>query len=61
MLFDPDTRETPMHATTREYINPLMTDGYEVENDRLPAPEKNQAPEVILHGNYIKGYGLGMV
>ena len=34
-----DARETPIHATTREDINALLADGYEVDDDRLPAPE----------------------
>ena len=31
--------ETPMHANTRENINALLADGYEVDDDRLPDPE----------------------
>ena len=31
--------ETPMHANTRENINALLADGYEVNYDRLPTPE----------------------
>ena len=34
-----DARETPIQATTREYINDLLEDGYEVDGDILPAPE----------------------
>ena len=34
-----DARETPIHATTREDINALLADGYEVDDDRLPAPK----------------------
>ena len=28
-----DQRDTPMHATTREDINALLADGYEVDDD----------------------------
>ena len=31
-----NARETPIHATTREDINALIVDGYEVDDDRLP-------------------------
>ena len=33
-----DALETPMHANTQENINALLADGYEVDDDRLPAP-----------------------
>ena len=34
-----DAIETPIHATTREDINDLLADGYEVDDDRLPATD----------------------
>ena len=34
-----DARETPIHATNREDINALLAYEYEVDDDRLPAPE----------------------
>ena len=36
--------ETPMHANTQENINALLADGYEVDDDRLPAPENKHSP-----------------
>ena len=41
-------RETPLHATTQEDIHPLLSDGYEFEDDRLTAPPKNQTIDIIL-------------
>ena len=35
-------RETPIHETTREGINDLLDDGYEVNDDRLP--DQNNKP-----------------
>ena len=34
-----DACETPIHATTREDINDILADGYEVDDDILPAPD----------------------
>ena len=34
-----DARETPIHATTREYINALMAYFYKFNDDRIPTPE----------------------
>ena len=34
-----DVCETPVHATTRQDINALLEDGYEIGDDRLPAPD----------------------
>ena len=34
-----DAREAPIHATNWEDINSLLAYGYEVDDDRLPAPE----------------------
>ena len=39
-----DSRETPIHATTQEDINALLSDGYEVDDDRLPAPKNKPIP-----------------
>ena len=32
--------ETPIHATTQEEINDILSDGYKADDDRLPGPEK---------------------
>ena len=34
-----DAHETPINGTNREDINALLSDGYRVHDDRLPAPE----------------------
>ena len=34
-----DVRETPIHATTQEDVNTLLSDGYEVDDDRLSYPK----------------------
>ena len=34
-----DTQETPICANTPEYINALLLDSYEVDDDRLPDPD----------------------
>ena len=34
-----DSHETPIHVTTRDDINDLLLDGYEVDDDRLPSPK----------------------
>ena len=39
MVLDSDARETSMYATTKGCIYALMSDGYEVNNDRLPVSE----------------------
>ena len=39
-----DARDTPIHETTQEGINDLLADGYEDDDDRLPAPEKKPSP-----------------
>ena len=38
-----DARDIPIRATTREDINALLEYGYEVNDDRLPTPQKKQA------------------
>ena len=35
------TRETPIHATTQEDIHDLLSDGYKVDDDRLPYPKNS--------------------
>ena len=39
-----DARKTPIHATNLEGINDLMVDGYEVDDDRLPATKNKPIP-----------------
>ena len=37
-----DSRDTPIHATTVEDKNALLSDGYKFDDDRLPAPENTK-------------------
>ena len=39
-----NARETPIHATTRERITDPLSDGYEVNDDRLTAPKNKPSP-----------------
>ena len=41
VVVESDTHETRIHATTRKIINNILADGYEVDDDRPPAPNKN--------------------
>ena len=34
-----DARETTINANTQYELNALLADGYDVNDDRLPAPE----------------------
>ena len=50
-----------MNTMTREDINDLMADLYEVNNDQQLEPKKNQVIEVNITNNlYINRYGDGM-
>ena len=40
VVFGKYQRETPIHTKTREGINYLLEDGYEVNDDQKPAPYK---------------------
>ena len=51
-----DSRETPIHATTREGKNDLLYDDHKVDDDRLPSPKKNPDLQEILTDQYIKRY-----
>ena len=51
-----DARETPIHATNQDDINYILDDGYEVDDDRLPYPEKNSPLQAILNNQYINRY-----
>ena len=48
-----NTCETPIHATTPEGINNVLYYVYEVNDDRLTAPEKKPSLEAILTNKYI--------
>ena len=39
-----DAHDTPIRATIREGINYLLNDGYEVDYDRIPAPDNKPIP-----------------
>ena len=39
-----DACETPIHETSREGINDLLADGYEVDDDIIPALENKPSP-----------------
>ena len=39
-----DTHETPFQETTREGINDLLDGGYEVDDDKITAPENKPIP-----------------
>ena len=41
-----NTRETPIHGTNQEGINDIMSDGYEVNDDILPAHDNKPIPKV---------------
>ena len=49
-----DARETPIHATTREVINDLLDDGYEVDDDIFTAPENKPIPAGDTHRTLYK-------
>ena len=52
-----DQCATPMHTTSWYYINGILEDGYEVDDDQHPEPNKNHAPEVIMTDQYTKTDG----
>ena len=40
VVFDTDEQETHVYVTTQEDIHIILIDGYEVDDDKYPSPQK---------------------
>ena len=46
--FESNARETPVYAMTQENINYLLSDGYNIYDNKLPSKEANYPLSVTL-------------